>query len=87
MGELRGGKMRVYAGNYTAMKGQRKETVVEEAVVYRVVSNFTNWTLGKKYRASDQITIAESEMPSFKWAFNNGKLRKMRAGEMKRVQK
>ena len=87
MGELRDGKMEVYAGNYTAMKGQRKKTVVEEAVVYRVVSNFTNWTLGKKYRAGEQITIAESEMSTFEWAFNNGKLKRMRAGEMKKVKK
>ncbi len=87
VGELRDGKMTVYAGNYTAMKGQRRETVVEEAIVYRVVSNFTNWTLGKKYKAGEQITIAESEMPSFEWAFNNGKLKKMRAGELKKVSK
>ncbi len=87
MGELRNGKMEVYAGNYTAMKGQRRKTVVEETVVYRVVSNFKNWTLGKKYNAGEQITIAESEMPTFEWAFNNGKLKRMRAGEMKKVKK
>ena len=87
MGELRGGKMEVYAGNYTAMKGQRRRTVVEETVVYRVVSNFNNWTLGKKYKAGEQITIAESEMATFEWALNNGKLKRMRTGDMKKVRK
>jgi len=87
IGELRDGKMKIYAGNYSALKGQRKETVVEETVVYRVVSSFTNWAIGKKYRAGEQITIADSEMSSFEWALKSGKLKRMRAGELKKVKK
>ena len=89
VGDLRDGRLKVYNGNYSQMKGQRKvREVLEDARAYRVVTGFTDWATKTKYRAGDRIVIAESEMGLYEWAFTTGKLKSIKGKkERKHVQK
>lgn len=78
VGDLRDGTLRVYNGNYSSMKGQkRKNEVLEDAKVYRVVAGFTDWATKTKYRAGEKINIADSELELYEWAFETGKLKRI----------
>jgi len=70
------------------MKGRQKFTQgIEEAVVYKAVSGFKDWVNGVTYKAGDKVTIARSEMENFRWAMENGKLKKVGGTELKKVRK
>jgi ATP-binding cassette subfamily F protein 3 len=86
--EMRDGKAKVFPGTYTEMKGSKSynEVVVEEAGFYKVVSSFTEWTSKRTFKPGDKVSVAPSEMSLFKWAFDNGKLKKVQGSEKKKVQ-
>jgi ATP-binding cassette subfamily F protein 3 len=86
--ELRNGRVRVFPGTYSQMKGIiQQETVLAEAQVYRVVLGFTDWTTRKKLKPGDTVAIAPSEMESYRWALDNGKLKRLDKKELKKVKK
>ncbi|NLX48231.1 MAG: ABC-F family ATP-binding cassette domain-containing protein [Euryarchaeota archaeon] len=88
VGELKDGKLTVFNGTYSEMKGRQKFTQgIEEAVVYKAVSGFKDWVNGVTYKAGDKVTIARSEMENFRWAMENGKLKKVGGTELKKVRK
>jgi len=86
VGELGSGSMNIFNGTYSDMKGRETATfALETAVAYRVVAGFTNWATRKRYRVGDRVLVAGSELEDFQWAMDNGKLRKIRGGERKKV--
>jgi ATP-binding cassette subfamily F protein 3 len=86
VGELRNGKLNVFNGTYSELKGQIAHTTTfSEANVYRVVSGFTEWTTRRKYKAGDRVTIAPTEIEIYRWALDNGKLKRIPGREVKRV--
>gem|GEM_PF-4409120 len=42
---------------------------------------------GVTYRAGDKVTIAKTEMENFRWALDNGKLKKVGGTELKKVRR
>lgn len=77
VGELRNRKLTVFPGNYSQMRGSMpRASFIEQANAYKVISGFTDWTTGKKYRAGDKVVIAPSETENFRWALDTGKLKK-----------
>jgi len=88
VGELRDGKLNVFNGTYSEMKGRQKFAQgIEVADVYKAVSGFKDWTNGVTYKAGDKVIIAKSEMENFRWALDNGKLKKVGGTELKKVRK
>jgi len=88
VGLLDGGKLNVHNGNYSDLKGRpKKRTKVEEALLYKVVSPFTEWSSKRKYRPGDKVSIGESDMENFKWALETGKLKRIPGKEMKRSER
>ncbi|MCX6650752.1 MAG: ABC-F family ATP-binding cassette domain-containing protein [Methanomassiliicoccales archaeon] len=88
VGELRGGKLTVFNGTYSEMKGRQKSSQgVEVADVYKAVSSFKDWTNGATYKAGDKVIIAKTELENFKWALETGKLKKVGGTELKKVRK
>ena len=86
VGLLREGKLDVHLGNYSSLKGRSiQSTKVEEALLYRVASPFTEWKSRRKYQPGERIAIAQSEMEIFRWALETGKLKRIPGKEMKRV--
>ena len=88
VGELREGMLSVFNGTYSELKGQiTHSTTFSDANVYRVVSGFTEWTSRKKYKAGDRVTIAPAEIEVYRWALDNGKLKRIPGREVKRVKR
>jgi len=88
VGELRRGKLTLFRGNYSQMKGYKPRLeMLEQAYAYKVISGFKDWTTGKKYSAGDKVNIAPSEMEAFKWALDTGKLKRISGSEKKLVRK
>ncbi len=88
VGELRDGKLAVFNGTYSEMKGRQSFSQgIEEAEVYKAVSGFKDWTSGVTYRAGDKVTIARSERENFKWALETGKLKRVPGTELKKVRR
>jgi ATP-binding cassette subfamily F protein 3 len=86
--ELNDGKLRVFPGTYSQMKGKvQQELVLAEAQVYRVVLGFTDWTTRKKLKPGDTVAIAPSEMENYRWALENGKIKRLEKKELKKVRK
>lgn len=86
--ELKDGRLRVFAGTYSQMKGAvQAEEILAEAQVYRVVLGFTDWTTRKKLRPGDTVAIAPSEMENYRWALENGKLKRLEKKELKKIKK
>ena len=86
VGELRDGKLSVFNGTYSQLKGQIAHTTTfSDANVYRVVSGFTEWTTRRKYKEGDRVTIAPAEIEIYRWALENGKLKRVPGREVKRV--
>ena len=86
VGELRNGKLSIFNGTYSELKGQITHTTsFSEANVYRVVSGFTEWTSRRKYKPGDKVTIAPSEKELYQWALDNGKLKRVPGREVKKV--
>lgn len=88
VGELRDGKLKVFKGTYSQMKGSMGPAeMVAEAEVYKVLAAFTDWTTRTKLKPGDKITIASSEMENYRWALDTGKLQKIGGKELKRVRR
>ncbi|NLI73575.1 MAG: ABC-F family ATP-binding cassette domain-containing protein [Euryarchaeota archaeon] len=86
--ELKDGTLKLYNGSYSQFKGVRSgREMVEEAEIYRVVSNFTEWTTRKKYSSGERILIAPSEKANYQWAIDTGKLRRIPGKDRKLVRK
>ncbi len=88
VGELKEGRLTLFKGNYSQMKGQRPRPVMlEQANTYKVISSFKDWTTGRKYSAGEKVNIAPSEMEAFKWALDTGKLKRIAGSEKKLVKR
>jgi len=86
--ELKNGRLKVFPGTYSQMRGMiHQETVLAEARVYRVVLGFTDWTARKKLKPGDTVAIAPSEMENYRWALDNGKLKRLDKKEYKKIRK
>jgi ATP-binding cassette subfamily F protein 3 len=86
--ELRNGRLKIFPGTYSQMRGMiKQETVLAEAQVYRVVLGFTDWTAKKKLKPGDTVAIAPSEMENYRWALDNGKLKRLDKKEYKKIRK
>jgi ATP-binding cassette subfamily F protein 3 len=84
--EVAGGRIKLFAGTYSEMKGRPNvREVVMDADEYRVLSPFTNWTTGRRYAKGDRVLIAPAEQKSFEWALGQGKLRKTGGRQRKKV--
>jgi ATP-binding cassette subfamily F protein 3 len=88
IGFLKDGKLRIYNGRYSDVRGKRDlETMVDQAEAYRVVSKFVDWKTRTKYKAGDRLVIAFSEMERFQKAIDLGYLKRIRGNELKRIKK
>jgi ATP-binding cassette, subfamily F, member 3 len=88
VGELRDGKLTVFNGTYSEMKGRQKFAQgIEVAEVYKAVSGFKDWSNGVTYKAGDKVIIAKCELENYKWALETGKLKKAGGTELKKVRK
>jgi ATP-binding cassette subfamily F protein 3 len=88
VGELRDGKLKVFNGTYSEMKGRQKFAQgIEVAEVYKAVAGFKDWVNKVTYKEGDKVTIAKSEIENFRWALDNGKLKKVPGTELKKVRK
>jgi len=86
--ELKGGRLRVFPGTYSQMKGIiQREEILAEAHVYRVVLGFTDWTTKRKLKPGDTVAIAPSEIESYRWALDNGKLKRLDKKEYKKIKR
>ena len=86
VGELRAGKLSVFNGTYSQLKGQIAHvTTFSDANVYRVVSGFTEWTTRKKYREGTRSPSLRRRSSIHRWALDNGKLKRVPGREVKRV--
>lgn len=84
--ELRDGSLRCFKGTYSEMKGRKNiMEIVEDADEYRALAPFTNWASGRKYARGDRVLIAPSELKSYEWALENGKLRRTGGRQRKKV--
>lgn len=74
-------------GTYSEAKGRPNvKEVVMDADEYRVISPFTNWTLGRKFAKGDRVLITPAEVPSYQWALDQDKLKKTGGRQRKKVQ-
>jgi ATP-binding cassette subfamily F protein 3 len=88
VGELKDGKLKVFKGTYSEMKGTiGPAEVITEAQVYRVLVGFTDWTSRRKLKPGDKISIAASEIENYRWALDSEKLQKVGGKELKRVKR
>jgi len=88
IGFLKDGKLRIYIGTYSKVKGKRDlGSMVDQAEAYRVVSKFVDWKTKTRYRAGDRLVIAFSEMERFRQALDLGYLKRIRGNEQKKVRK
>lgn len=86
--ELRHGRMRLFNGTYSQMRGViQQEEYIAEAQVYRVVLGFTDWATRKKLKPGDTIAIAPSELEMYRWALENGKIKRLEKKELKKVRR
>ncbi len=83
--ELRDGKLAIYNGTYSMMRGSISNQAVEQAMAYRVMSGFTNWEYRRKHNVGDRIAIAPSEMKGYQWAIDQGKIKRIKGVERKKV--
>ena len=84
--EVKDGKVNAFNGTYSQMRGRPNTTeIVMDADEYRVISPFTNWTLNRKFVKGDRVLIAPSEMKSYEWAMEQGKLKKTGGRQRKKV--
>lgn len=86
--ELREGKLRVFNGTYSEMKGAvAPSEFIAEANLYRVLSGFTDWTTKKKYKPGDKVAIAPMEMEKYQWLLDAGKIKRAGGTELKKVKR
>jgi len=84
---MRDGRLDVFQGNYSDLKGRPKRPMlIQEAHLYRVIGGFTEWKSRKGFKPGDKIAIADAELENYRWALENGKLRRIPGKEMKKVE-
>ena len=84
--EVKDRTVKVFNGTYSQMRGRPNTTeIVMDADEYRVIAPFTNWTLNRKYIKGDRVLIAPTEMKSYEWALEQGKLKKTGGRQRKKV--
>ncbi|MCL1811724.1 MAG: ATP-binding cassette domain-containing protein [Methanomassiliicoccaceae archaeon] len=84
--EVKAGSVRIYNGTYSEMKGRpNTKEIVMDADEYKVLSPFTNWVTGKKYAKNDKVLITPAETGGFKWALEQGKMKKTGGRQRKKV--
>ncbi|MCQ2070426.1 MAG: ATP-binding cassette domain-containing protein [archaeon] len=84
--EVKDGRIKPFAGTYSAMKGRPNITeIVMDADEYRVLAPFTNWSTGMKYKKGDRVLVAPSEMDNYQWAIDQGKIKKTGGRQRKKV--
>ncbi len=76
--QIKDGKVDCVAGSYTQFrqivdKRERKHAPLE-AKWYTVVSKYTDWTTGTKYRKGDKMKLHPEDLDEHRWALNTGKL-------------
>ena len=84
--EVKDGKVKPFAGTYSAMKGRPNiREIVMDADEYRVLAPFTNWATGVKYKKGDLVLVAPQEIDNFQWAIDQDKIRKTGGRQRKKV--
>ncbi|NLL95112.1 MAG: ABC-F family ATP-binding cassette domain-containing protein [Thermoplasmatales archaeon] len=84
--EVKDGKIRMHAGTYSSMMGRPNvREIVMDADEYRVLAPFTNWATGRKYAKGERVLVAPSEERNFRWAIDQGKLKKTGGRQRKKV--
>lgn len=84
--EVKGGGVKTFAGTYSEMRGRKNiREIVMDADEYRVLAPFKNWVNGRKYVKGDRILITPAEMESFKWAADQGKIKRTGGSQRKKV--
>lgn len=84
--EVKDGKVKPFAGTYSAMKGKPNiREIVMDADEYRVLAPFTNWATGVKYKKGDLVLVAPQEINNFQWAIDQDKIRKTGGRQRKKV--
>lgn len=84
--EVKEGSIVKAAGTYSERKGVRNiREIVMDADEFRVLSPFKNWVNGRKYVKGERVLVTPTEMESFQWAVDQGKLRKTGGRQRKKV--
>jgi len=84
--EVKDGKVKVFNGTYSQMRGLPNITeIVMDADEYRVLLPFTNWSLNRKFEKGDRVLITPAEMKGYEWALEQGKLKKTGGRQRKKV--
>ncbi|HKM09978.1 MAG TPA: ABC-F family ATP-binding cassette domain-containing protein [Candidatus Methanomethylophilaceae archaeon] len=84
--EVKEGGIVKAAGTYSERKGVRNiREIVMDADEFRVLSPFKNWVNGRKYVKGERVLVTPTEMESFQWAVDQGKLRKTGGRQRKKV--
>ncbi|MDR3282912.1 MAG: ATP-binding cassette domain-containing protein [Candidatus Methanoplasma sp.] len=84
--EVKDRRVKMFSGTYSEMKGRpNTKEIVMDADEYRVLSPFTDWTTGRKYGKNDRVLIAPAEAQGFRWAMDQGKLKKTGGRQRKKV--
>ena len=84
--EVKGGRVKTFAGTYSEMRGRKNiREIVMDADEYRVLAPFKNWVNGRKYVKGDRVLITPAEMESFKWAADQGKIKRTGGSQRKKV--
>ena len=84
--EVDGGTVRTFVGTYSEAKGRPNiREIVMDADEYKVLAPFTNWVTGRKYKKNDIVLFTPAEADGFKWAAEQGKLKKTGGRQRKKV--
>ncbi|MDR3205497.1 MAG: ATP-binding cassette domain-containing protein [Candidatus Methanoplasma sp.] len=84
--EVKDRRAALFSGTYSEMKGRpNTKEIVMDADEYRVISPFTNWTIGRKYGKNDRVLITPAEVPGFQWAIDQGKIKKTGGRQRKKI--
>lgn len=84
--EVKDTEVTAHAGTYSSMKGRPNvREIVIDADEYRVTAPFTNWVTNRKFAKGDRVLVAPSEMKSYEWAIEQGKMRRTGGRQRKKV--
>lgn len=84
--EVKDGTAIVRRGTYSESKGRPNvKEVVIDADEYKVIAPFTNWITGRKFGKGDRVLITPEEIPGYKWALEQDKIRKTGGRQRKKV--
>ncbi len=75
--DLKDGALTTFSGNYSAYRKKAgKAKLSTGGDMYEATKKFKDWGSGKKYQKGDRIRIPEGDLDNFKWAIDNGHLKK-----------